>query len=113
MLKSITLLAAAASLVAASPYQSPPPVSTIEPTLTQIEQSAATATSISPVSNVKGVAFNRFLQIWLENTDYSAAAGDPDQQFLASQGITLTNYFAVTHPSEPNYCAAAGGDTFG
>jgi acid phosphatase len=32
---------------------------------------------------------------------------------LASQGITLTNYWAVTHPSEPNYCAAAGGDTFG
>ncbi|KAJ9609749.1 hypothetical protein H2200_006077 [Cladophialophora chaetospira] len=113
MIKSVALLAAAGSLVAASPYQSPPSVSTIEPTLTQIEQSAATATSLSPVSNVKGLAFNRFFQIWLENTDYSAASGDPDQQFLASQGITLTNYFATTHPSEPNYCAAAGGDTFG
>ena len=28
-------------------------------------------------------------------------------------GITLTNYWATTHPSEPNYCAAAGGDNFG
>ena len=113
MMKSIALLAVAGSLAAASPYQSPPAVLTIEPTLTQIEQSAATASSLSPVSNVKGLAFNRFYQIWLENTDYSAASGDPDQQFLASQGITLTNYFAATHPSEPNYCAAAGGDTFG
>jgi acid phosphatase len=25
----------------------------------------------------------------------------------------LTNYFAATHTSEPNYCAAASGDTFG
>jgi len=25
----------------------------------------------------------------------------------------LTNYYAVTHPSEPNYAAAAGGDYFG
>lgn len=24
-----------------------------------------------------------------------------------------TNLYALTHPSEPNYCAAAGGDTFG
>jgi acid phosphatase len=45
--------------------------------------------------------------------DYSAAAGDPNQKYLASQGITLTNYFATTHPSEPNYCASAAGDNFG
>jgi acid phosphatase len=32
---------------------------------------------------------------------------------LASQGILLTNFYAVTHPSEPNYCAVAGGDYFG
>jgi acid phosphatase len=34
-------------------------------------------------------------------------------QWLASQGITLTNYWAVTHPSEPNYAACVGGDNFG
>jgi acid phosphatase len=27
--------------------------------------------------------------------------------------VVRTNYYAVTHPSEPNYCAAAGGDYFG
>lgn len=45
--------------------------------------------------------------------DYSKAAGDPNQQWLATQGITLTNYHGTTHPSEPNYCAAAAGDNFG
>jgi acid phosphatase len=32
---------------------------------------------------------------------------------IAKRGITLTNYFGVTHPSEPNYIAAVGGDYFG
>ncbi|RWQ98521.1 phosphoesterase family-domain-containing protein [Paecilomyces variotii] len=107
MRASIANILATASLALAA-------TSTVEePTLQEIEAAAATTLPLSPVSNVKGVAFNKFYQIWLENIDYSAAAGDPNQQWLAKQGITLTNYWAVTHPSEPNYCASAGGDTFG
>lgn len=66
--------------------------------------------------------------------DYSDSESDPNQEWLAKQGILLyveaqslplyllqvysnskhsTNFYALTHPSEPNYCAAAGGDTFG
>ncbi len=33
--------------------------------------------------------------------------------WLATKGITLSNNFAQTHPSEPNYVAAIGGDYFG
>ena len=33
--------------------------------------------------------------------------------WLAEKGIKLTNNYAVTHPSEPNYAAAIGGDYFG
>lgn len=33
--------------------------------------------------------------------------------WLAEQGVTLENYFGVTHPSEPNYVASHGGDYFG
>jgi hypothetical protein len=33
--------------------------------------------------------------------------------YLANQGITLTNYLAVAHPSQPNYAATVGGDTHG
>lgn len=36
----------------------------------------ATALTLSPVSSIKGKRFDRFVQIWLENTDYSMAAGD-------------------------------------
>lgn len=30
----------------------------------------------SPTSNVTGLYFDRFITIWLENTDYEKAAGD-------------------------------------
>lgn len=33
--------------------------------------------------------------------------------YLATQGILLTNYLAITHPSQPNYVAAVGGSTHG
>lgn len=83
------------------------------PSQPEIEAAAASTEPYSPVSNVKGLAFDRFFQVWLENIDYEDSANDENKQWLASQGITLTNFYATTHPSEPNYCAAAGGDTFG
>ena len=47
------------------------PETTVEPTLAAIQSAAATVIPSSPVTNVTGVAFNRFYQVWLENTDYS------------------------------------------
>ncbi|KAJ6258863.1 hypothetical protein Dda_5758 [Drechslerella dactyloides] len=67
----------------------------------------------SPVSYVKGKSFNRFVTIWLENTDFKKAERDPNIDFFAQKGITLTNYFGLTHPSEPNYVAAFSGDYYG
>lgn len=32
---------------------------------------------------------------------------------IATQGILLTEYFGLTHPSQPNYIASVGGDYFG
>lgn len=118
MLSSIVLaLAISGSNVAlaatSTSYASRPTFSTIEPSLASIYATQATATSLSPVTNVKGAAFDRIVQIWLENTDYDKAAADPNMQWLASQGILLTNFWATTHPSEPNYIAVVGGDNFG
>lgn len=62
---------------------------------------------------VKGKAFDRIAIIWLENTDYDLAIGDPNLAALAKKGISLTNKFAVTHPSMPNYAAAVSGDYYG
>ncbi|KAK6969367.1 phosphoesterase family-domain-containing protein [Favolaschia claudopus] len=62
---------------------------------------------------VKGRVFDRIVQVWLENTDFETAASTPIFESLAEQGILLTNFNSVTHPSEPNYIAAIGGDFFG
>jgi len=69
--------------------------------------------SVSSAQWVKGKAFDRFAIIWLENADYDLAAGDPNLAWLAKKGISLTNHFAVTHPSMPNYAAAISGDYYG
>ncbi|TGZ77563.1 phosphoesterase-domain-containing protein [Ascodesmis nigricans] len=69
--------------------------------------------TITSTSNVPGKAFDRFITIWLENTDYAKAVGDPNMKKLAKQGILLTNYHALTHASQGNYIAAAAGDYFG
>ena len=62
---------------------------------------------------VPGAVFDRFIQVWLDNTDYDAAAAQEVFQYLSEQGITLTSYYGLTHTSEPNYLGAAGGDFFG
>ncbi|KAK6222919.1 hypothetical protein LQW54_000730 [Pestalotiopsis sp. IQ-011] len=73
----------------------------------------ATALTLSPTSSVAGTNFDRFVQIFLENQDFDIAAGDPNLAYLATQGILLDNYYSITHPSQPNYIAAAGASTHG
>lgn len=87
--------------------------STIEPDKSAIEKAQATSKSDHSTSAVSGKAFDRFIVIWLENTNEKDAADDPDLHWLSKYGITLTNYWALAHPSEPNYIASVGGDTFG
>jgi acid phosphatase len=53
---------------ATTSYASRPTFSTIQPALSSIRAAQATATPLSPVSNVKGIAFDRIIHIWLENT---------------------------------------------
>ncbi|AOW07708.1 phosphoesterase family-domain-containing protein [Yarrowia lipolytica] len=96
-------------------YTNTPVIPSQTPDLAEIKAAAATATSNSFKSKktVKGKAFDRYHQIWLENTDYQKAFDQAGLKALTKQGILLTNYFALTHPSEPNYVAAVGGDYFG
>ncbi|KAJ9102325.1 hypothetical protein QFC21_002725 [Naganishia friedmannii] len=69
--------------------------------------------SLAVQPRVTGKAYSRFIQIWLENTDFSTAQASSTFKKLASEGILLTNYNGVTHPSEPNYVASISGDFFG
>ena len=52
-------------------------------------------------------------QIWLENTDFNDAATSTAFIQLKEQAILLGQYYALTHPSEPNYAASVGGDFWG
>ncbi|VDB91576.1 unnamed protein product [Peniophora sp. CBMAI 1063] len=67
-----------------------------------------------PVQSVtKGKVFDRFIQIWLENTDFAVANSTAEFRSLAQRGILLDQYFALTHPSQPNYMATIGGSFWG
>jgi hypothetical protein len=60
--------------------------------------------------------FDHIVLIMLENRDYSNAMDGtqmPKLAALAKQNVLLSNYFAVTHPSLPNYIALMSGNTLG
>ncbi|GMM45657.1 hypothetical protein DAPK24_022320 [Pichia kluyveri] len=119
-MKLSTLALIASSLIASSNAADTTSSSTvvertqsiIEPSASEIAVSAASAKTLQWTSDIKGKKFDRFVVIWLENTDFDQAAEQPDMAWVASHGITLTNYWAVTHPSEPNYMSSVGGDYF-
>ncbi|MBV9546657.1 MAG: hypothetical protein JOY61_20000, partial [Chloroflexi bacterium] len=51
-----------------------------------------------------------------ENHSFTDVIGNPaapNLNALANQFGLATNYFGVTHPSEPNYVALLGGNLFG
>jgi hypothetical protein len=60
--------------------------------------------------------FDHVFLIMMENTDYGQVIGDtreaPYINSLAARGTLLADYQAVYHPSDQNYLAIAGGDTF-
>ena len=77
-----------------------------------------------PASSVP--AFDHVFLVYMENNNFSASSntldggagiiGNPQAPYinaLASQNALLTNYTAITHASDPNYVAVAGGGTFG
>ncbi|KAK4152885.1 phosphoesterase family-domain-containing protein [Chaetomidium leptoderma] len=69
--------------------------------------------AVAAAGPTPGKAFDRFITIWLENMDYDKVNVDGSIADLKRQGISLTRYYAHTHPSQPNYLAAVGGDYFG
>ena len=61
-------------------------------------------------------AYDHVFVIVEENHSFSDVIGNPAAPNLNSLAKTFglsTDYFGITHPSEPNYVALLGGDTFG
>ncbi len=67
-----------------------------------------------PPSQVPG--YDHVFTVMMENTNYGEIMGDaadtPYLHSLMAQGTTMANYRAVYHPSDENYLAIAGGDTY-
>jgi phosphatidylinositol-3-phosphatase len=64
-----------------------------------------------PVGGVSNIVV-----IVMENKEYNQIIGSPSAPYinsLANQYTLLTNSFATTHPSLPNYLSLTGGSTFG
>jgi acid phosphatase len=77
---------------------------------------AATVTAASAAPSAGVPPLRRVVVIVLENHSYGEIVGAseaPAINRLVSQGALLTRYFAVTHPSLPNYLALVSGDTQG
>ncbi|KAI6136995.1 phosphoesterase family-domain-containing protein [Pisolithus sp. B1] len=105
----LAALARITSAAIASTFTAPAPA----PTATSSFYVGVSNGTLPNATVVPGAVFDRFIQIWLENTDFGSAASQSVFQNLSTQGITLSAYYAVTHPSEPNYIASVGGDFFG
>ena len=77
----------------------------------------APGVSAAGVSHGHGIPrYNHIVEIMMENTSFSTIIGNPlapDINALASKYGLATDYFGVTHPSEPNYVANIGGSFFG
>ncbi|KAI8873702.1 phosphoesterase [Ramicandelaber brevisporus] len=76
---------------------------------------AATSALAAPAPSalVPGKHFNRVFIVIFENTSYDTVMKDAYFKQLAGQGLLLTNYKAITHPSQPNYIALTYGNNGG
>lgn len=86
---------------------------------TQVPATASTPTGVpSQVPQAGAVGkipnFDHIVLMILENEDYGAVIGNsqmPNFNAFAKKYVLLSNYFAVSHPSLPNYIAIMSGDT--
>ncbi|CAG8490041.1 14710_t:CDS:2 [Racocetra persica] len=66
-------------------------------------------------ATVKGKWFDRIVLIIFENTNFTDAINDSYFKEITTRpnGVLLSEYHAVEHPSEPNYIAQIAGSTYG
>jgi phospholipase C len=74
------------------------------------------ASAHTDTSNGKLKNFQHVFVIMMENTGYDSLIGNTNAPWINMAAKTYgvaTNYFGVTHPSQPNYIAATSGSTNG
>jgi hypothetical protein len=76
--------------------------------------SSASVSADSSRTDLKN--YQHVFVIMMENTGYDSLIGNPNAPWINEAATTFglaTNYFGVTHPSQPNYIAATSGSTNG
>jgi len=81
--------------------------------LAQDEIDARTASASAQTAQIPGV--NHIIWIWFENRENTAitAATAPNFTSFAAANVNMTNFYGVTHPSQPNYLDAFSGSNQG
>ncbi len=88
---------------------------TSTPALTQVPSKTSTLAP-SPTIHPLVPNFKHIIVFFFENHEYGSVIGNramPNYNQYADENAILTQYYAITHPSLPNYLAVFGGDTFG
>ena len=97
--------------VAAPAGTQPAPLATAPDAVTPTPTVAATPTPRPLVPE-----FEHIVTIVFENKEFGTVIGSPHMPYfneLAKANTLLTQFYAVTHPSLPNYLAMISGNTFG
>ena len=72
----------------------------------------ATAVILPPPNPAHGFSHSHIFVIVMENLGYSQALATPAISALAKRWAYESQYYAITHPSLPNYLSLIGGSTF-
>ncbi len=90
-----------------SPSETPSAIPTDQPSVT----ASSTSTPVPLIPDFKHIIILVF-----ENKEFGTVVNNPQMPYfnqLAKSYTLLTQFYAVTHPSLPNYLAMIGGDTYG
>lgn len=102
----------------ASPSPAPPGPTSVVPPPTAVPPPTLTPTAtVPPTPTPKPLVpeFQHIVTIVFENKEFGTVVRNPQMPYfnqLATQYTLLTQFYAVTHPSLPNYLAMVSGNTF-
>jgi hypothetical protein len=98
------------------PTTTTPSSTPFTPVVTASLPSVVLVPALTPTAKPLVPDFAHIVMIVFENKEFGTVIGNPKMpvfNHLAQEYTLLTQHYAVTHPSLPNYLAMVGGDTFG
>ena len=116
LLITVVLLLSACALFPVTATSTPvPPTDALTVTPVPPSETPVPAVISSPTPAPLVPDFEHIVVIVFENKEFDRVIGNPDMPVFnqfANDYTLLTQHYAVTHPSLPNYIAMVGGDTF-